>query len=73
MYDITITVSTAKDPATVAQQIAAIVESATGEQCRVSVLNKRNENEYLMEQKQSIVKELESKGQYANTNRRISQ
>lgn len=72
MYDITITISTNKDPGNIVQEIAALVEAATGEQCRVTLLNKRSENQYLAEQRKNIVNKLESKGNYAKSNTSIS-
>ena len=39
MYNITITIKSGKDVEAAAQEIALIIEQATGEQCRVSVVD----------------------------------
>ena len=57
MYTIQVKVSTDKDIQMIANQIAQIIESSTGQKCNVSVMNKRINKQH----QQAEYKQIEDK------------
>jgi hypothetical protein len=58
MYNITITVSSDQDISSVAEQIAHIIERATGQRCRVSVVNRKPAKDYLYKLRTEAIEKL---------------
>ena len=62
MYNIKISTKSSEDIQMIAQQIAQVVENATGQQCRVSVINNRVENQYQEKKMEKIMNSLRERG-----------
>ena len=61
MYDITIQVQSEQDLRPIMDQIAALIERATGQQCRVSIHNFGPQRKMLAGKTQAIVEKLNKK------------
>lgn len=61
MYDITIQVQSDKDLGPIMEQIAALIERATGQQCRISIHNFGPQRKMLTNRTQEIIEKLDNK------------
>ena len=61
MYNISIQLSTEQDIGPIVQYIASLVEQATGQKCRISVVDNKKQNDQMKAITENITRKLENK------------